>query len=76
MSAEVARTLAATDSWPVADRLALLHGLWERLVDSGWCPELTAEQKAELDRRLDDLDAHPENVLSWQQIVERLGLPQ
>ena len=68
MSTEVASTLAAMDNWPVDDQLALLHGLWERLIDAGWLPTLSDEQKAELDRRLDDLNAHPENVLSWEQV--------
>jgi len=42
--------LSETDSWPVEDRLRLMRDLWDRLVDQGYEPELTEEQKAELDR--------------------------
>jgi putative addiction module component (TIGR02574 family) len=73
---DVATTLQATKDWPVADQLELLHGIWERLVESGWQPELTDEVKAELDRRLDDLDAHPEKVLTWEEVTKRLRPPQ
>jgi putative addiction module component (TIGR02574 family) len=75
MSSDVTNTLEAMREWPVADQLELFHGIWERLVDSGWQPELTNEVKAELDRRLDDLDAHPEKVLTWEEVLQRLRLP-
>jgi putative addiction module component (TIGR02574 family) len=76
MSSPVATTLQATKDWPVADQVELLHGIWKRLVDSGWQPELTDELKAELDRRLDDLDAHPEKLLTQEEFSKRLRLPQ
>jgi putative addiction module component (TIGR02574 family) len=60
--------LTETDSWPVEDRLRLLHELWDRLVDRGYEPELTEEQKAELDRRLAEDDAAPDDVVSWEEV--------
>ena len=76
MSNDVVTTLQATKEWPLADQVELLNGIWERLVDSGWQPELTDEVKAELDRRLDDLDAHPEKLLTQDEFSKRLRLPQ
>ena len=60
--------LAETESWPVEDRIRLMHELWDRLVDRGYEPELTEEQKAELDRRLAEDDAAPDDVVSWEEV--------
>ena len=60
--------LTETDSWPVEDRLRLVHELWDRMIDQGFEPELTDEQKAELDRRLADDDAAPGDVVPWEDV--------
>jgi putative addiction module component (TIGR02574 family) len=60
--------LTETDSWPVEDRIRLMHELWDRLVDRGYEPVLTEEQKAELDRRLVEDDAAPDDVVSWEEV--------
>jgi putative addiction module component (TIGR02574 family) len=60
--------LTETESWPVEDRIRLLHELWDRLVDRGYEPELTEEQKAELDRRLAEDDAAPDDIVSWEEV--------
>jgi putative addiction module component (TIGR02574 family) len=60
--------LKETDSWPVEDRIRLMHELWDRLVDRGDEPGLTEEQKAELDRRLAEDDAAPDDVVSWEEV--------
>jgi len=72
MSTDVEQALATTGGWPVDDQLDLLHGLWDRLTSSGWQPTLSDERKTELDRRLDDLDANPNNVLTWAQVEDQL----
>jgi len=60
--------LTETDSWPVEDRLRLVHELWDRMVDQGFEPELTEEQKAVLDRRLGDDDTAPGDVVPWEEV--------
>jgi putative addiction module component (TIGR02574 family) len=60
--------LVETDSWPVEDRIQLMHELWDRLVDQGCEPELSEEQKAELDRRIAEDDAAPDDVVSWEEV--------
>jgi putative addiction module component (TIGR02574 family) len=65
---DLTMVLAETDSWPVEDRIRLMHELWDRLVERGHEPELTAEQKAELDRRLSEDDAAPDDVVSWEDV--------
>jgi putative addiction module component (TIGR02574 family) len=76
MSNEVAKVLAQTEGWPVADRMELVHELWERLVNAGNVPLMSDEQRAEIDRRLDDLDANPQNLLTWDEVMARLRLPK
>jgi putative addiction module component (TIGR02574 family) len=55
-------------SWPVEDRLRLMEEIWEGLLDQGYEPELTEMQKVELDRRLADDDAAPDDVVSWEEV--------
>jgi len=64
----VTTTLKETESWPLDDQIELAQRLWDRILDSGWKPELTDDLKAELDRRLDALDANPESSLTWEEI--------
>ena len=62
----------AVQTWPVEDQLDLASRIWDHLVDSGWEPELTDELKAELDRRIAAYEADPTNVLTWEQVVEKI----
>ncbi len=59
---EITSTLNQITALPVKDQIELLHQAWVRLLDSGWEPELSEEQKVEFDRRLDDLDANPQSI--------------
>lgn len=58
--------LTEVDSWSVGDRIRLLNELWDRLAEPGQDPELSDEQKGELDRRLAEDDTAPDDVVSWQ----------
>lgn len=49
-------------------RLALVQDIWDSLVDDDAGPDLTANQKRDLQRRVTDRDADPTNVLTWEQI--------
>ena len=60
------------DKLPAAERLTLLQDIWDSLIDEQAIPELTEPQKHELDRRIAELDVHPENVLTWEQLEESL----
>ena len=76
MPTHIAETLDEVASWPVEEQLEFLSQAWDRLVDSGWQPELTDDLKAELDRRLDAADANPQNVLTLEQLVEHVRRPR
>ncbi len=55
----------------VAERIRLAEDLWDSIPESADIP-LTDAQKAELDRRLEDLDRHPDLGESWEVVRARL----
>jgi putative addiction module component (TIGR02574 family) len=64
--------LGAVESWPVEDRIRLVHDVWDQLVDQGYEPELTEEMKAELDRRIAELERNPELGVPWEEAKARV----
>jgi putative addiction module component (TIGR02574 family) len=57
-----------------AERIQLAQDLWDSLEPADIDAELplTDEQKAELDRRLADLEQHPEASIPWEQVRAEL----
>lgn len=56
------------DSMSVEDRIALVQDIWDSVaIEAGLLLPSTSE-KAELDRRLDEDDAAPDNTISWESI--------
>jgi putative addiction module component (TIGR02574 family) len=72
MAVDIATTLKQIEALPVQDQIELLHQAWDRLLESGWEPELTNWQKADFDRRLDDLDTNPQNVVTLEKLVDHI----
>jgi putative addiction module component (TIGR02574 family) len=56
----------------VDDRIELVQVIWDSIAAETEKLELTAAQKRELDRRIADLDAQPDNVLTWEEIKARV----
>jgi putative addiction module component (TIGR02574 family) len=73
---DMATALSAIQEWPAADQVELVERIWDDLVDAGWQPQLTDEQKAELDRRLAAADADLDNVFTWDQVEAHLARPR
>ncbi len=55
----------------VAERIQLAEDLWDSIPESADIP-LTDAQQAELDRRLADLDQHPDAGDPWEVVRARL----
>ena len=53
-----------------AERLRLLEQLWDSLSDDD--VPLTAAQRRELDRRLDDLEREGPRGIPWDEVLDRL----
>lgn len=52
----------------IEERLALVEEIWDSIaVDSAEVP-LTQSQRAELDRRIAEHDASPDDVVPWEEI--------
>ena len=64
---DIPTILGEVSGWSDDERRELANALLDTLGD--WSPaELTPGQKDELDRRMAELDANPNNVLTWEQI--------
>jgi len=64
--------LKEVETWPIDDRIRLVQDVWERLGDQGYEPELTDEVKAELDRRLAEMERNPGAGVPWEEVKSRV----
>lgn len=56
------------DRLKIGDRLALIEELWASICAEGTNFPLTEAQRAELDRRVADDEAFPNDVIPWKDI--------
>jgi putative addiction module component (TIGR02574 family) len=56
----------------IAERIQLAEDLWDSIPEGGADVPLTEAQKAELDRRLEDLEHNPDTGESWEVVRARL----
>ena len=61
-------------SLSAAERMELVEELWDSIAserEGEWFP-LTDAQRQELDRRVKELDEHPERARPWEEVRKRL----
>jgi putative addiction module component (TIGR02574 family) len=56
------------DRMSIEDRIALATAIWESIAAEPHPPLLTEAQRRELDRRLADHAANPDDVVPWEQV--------
>ena len=56
------------DRLSVEERLTLVEDLWDSIAEEGAATSLTDAQRAELDRRLADHKANPDDVVPWEDV--------
>jgi putative addiction module component (TIGR02574 family) len=56
----------------VPERIQLVEDIWDSIAAIPKAVSLTQAQRDELDRRLDDLDAHPEDGSPWETVKKRI----
>lgn len=61
------------DRLPVEERLALVEELWDSIAADNEPIPLTEAQRAELDRRLAEVEADPTAGASWEQVRDSLA---
>ena len=71
MGVDVARTIEDLRSLSVDDRVRVVQAVWDSLPEQASIPAST-EQAKELNRRLDAYETDPENLLTWDEVLERL----
>lgn len=62
-----AHLLEQAQGLPLEEQLELVEALWDSIAQRSVIP-LTQKQKEELDRRLADLEANPEDVVPWSEV--------
>jgi putative addiction module component (TIGR02574 family) len=69
---DLSAALAQINTLSPDDRIRLVQAIWDSIPEEARTPDLTDEQKIELDRRLADLRANPQSGLTWEQIKARV----
>jgi putative addiction module component (TIGR02574 family) len=57
---------------PLSERIQLVEDLWDSIAEDSPAMGLTPEHIAELDRRLDALEAQPKEGTPWEIVRERI----
>lgn len=59
------------DHLPLEDRMSLAEQLWESVESELAIEPITDSQRAELDRRLADAEAHPEKDIPLETVLKQ-----
>lgn len=65
---DITATLNEITALSIKDRISLVQAIWDSIAAEQAYPDLTEPQKRELDRRIDDYEMNPDNVLTWEEI--------
>ena len=65
---DITATLNQIVTLDIQDRIRLVQAILESIAAEQDCFDLTDSQKQELDRRIDDYEANPDNVLTWEEV--------
>ena len=65
---DFSQVLSAANSLSIDDRIRLVDAIWESIEGETPMPQLTEAQKQELDRRLAEHEANPDDVIPWEQV--------
>lgn len=65
-------TLEEVLQLPVPERIRIVEAIWDSIVANPDAFQLSDEQKAELDLRLDALEKNPGASSSWAEVSDRI----
>lgn len=65
---DIRATLNEIVTLKVEDRIRLVQAIWDSIAAEEMYPELTDEEKQELNNRIAESDANPDNVMTWEEI--------
>lgn len=61
-------TLNEIKSLSIEERIRFVQAIWDSIAAEQTYPDLTAAQKQEMDRRINDYETNPDNVMTWEEI--------
>jgi putative addiction module component (TIGR02574 family) len=56
----------------VSERIKLVEDIWDSIAEVPQSVSLTTAQREELDRRLEDYKAHPDDGSPWETVKSRI----
>ena len=65
------QTVSELTSLPVADRLRVVESLWDSIGTDTPVP-VSPEQRAEINRRIDAHERNPDELLTWNDVLDQL----
>jgi putative addiction module component (TIGR02574 family) len=65
---DITTTLKQITALSIQDRIRLVQAILDSIAAEQDYLDLTDSQKQELDRRIDDYEANPDNVLTWEEV--------
>jgi putative addiction module component (TIGR02574 family) len=65
---DITTTLNQIIALSIQDRIRLVQAILDSIAAEQDYLDLTDTQKQELDRRIDDYEANPDNVLTWEEV--------
>jgi putative addiction module component (TIGR02574 family) len=69
---DIDQALTELTALPILDRLRVVESLWDSIP--GDAPvEISPDQRAELIRRLNAFKRAPDDLLTWDEVLDRLG---
>jgi putative addiction module component (TIGR02574 family) len=69
---DITATLKEITALSIEDRIDIVQAIWDSIAAEQAYPDLTEAQQEELDRRIADHEANPDNVLTWEEIKASL----
>jgi putative addiction module component (TIGR02574 family) len=73
---DITATLDQIKTLDLNDLIQLVQAIWDSIADETDYPELTDADKQELDRRIAEHDADPDNVLTWEELKASIKRPR
>jgi len=65
---DISVTLNEIKALSIADRILIVQDILGSIAAEQAYPDLTTAQKRELDRRITDYEANPDDVMTWEEI--------
>lgn len=65
---DITTTLNQIVTLGIPDRIRLVQAILDSIAAEQTNLDLTESQKQELDRRIDDYEANPDNVMTWAEV--------